>query len=293
MLKKLLYIGLVMVTLTTKTGATEYKTELKILSWNVFLLPYISLFNDNGHRSMLISEKLKDSDYDIIVFQEAFSRKCRNIIGKNLKQSFPYQYGPANKTNFTYRTNSGLWIISKIQLCELGQIEFKNSKGFDAIAKKGAVLFEGIYNGANFQLLTTHLQADGLDTIRTEQCREISQKLLNPNYKNNTPQFICGDFNIDISDQHNYEIMLQTLDAKNGEISGALNVTYDEVQNNLAFKKNGKKKLIDYVLVRNETKTEKIERTVKTFFTTVSGKTSHLSDHYAMEFCVSFASMGN
>ena len=268
--------------------------ELKILSWNIYMLPYISLFNNNGERAKSIAKNLENSDCQIIVFQEAFSSKCRNILSKALFPNYPYQYGPANRNTLPLRTNSGLWVVSKIPLTELGEIQFSTSKGFDAVARKGAVLFEGCFNGSCFQLLGTHLQADALDKVRNQQCSEIREHLLNPNFKQDTPQFICGDFNIDRNDSLNYRQMLKTLDAQNGQISGTIDVTYDEVNNNLAKIVNGKRRVIDYVLVRNGQLIQKIERKVQTFLSKINGTESHLSDHYGMEFNISFydASVG-
>lgn len=269
--------------------------DLKILSWNIYMLPYISLFNNNGERAKVIVSKLQNSDCEIIVFQEAFSSKCRNILSKGLLKNYPYQYGPANKNSLPFRTNSGIWIVSKIPLTELGEIQFSICKGFDAVARKGAVLFEGCFNGSCFQLLGTHLQADQLDKVRNQQCAEIREHLLNPNFRQDTPQLICGDFNIDRNDTINYRQMLKTLDAQNGKISGPIDVTYDEVNNNLAKIMNGKRRVIDYVLVRNGQLIRKIERKVQTFLAKINGSESHLSDHYGMELNVSFndTSVGN
>ena len=264
-------------------------TRLKVLSWNIYMLPYVSLFNNNAQRAKAIADQLKNSDYTIIVFQEAFSSKCRNVLATNLLANYPYQYGPANKNFLPFRTNSGLWIVSKIRLTELEEFQFGKSEGFDAIARKGAVLFEGMFNGAKFQLLTTHLQADNSEAIRTKQCAEIKDHLLNKYYSKDIPQLICGDFNIDMDDRPNYHKMLTTLDAQNGDLSGSVKVTYDEVNNNLARIPNGKERVIDYVLVRNAELIQTIERRVQTFLTHIGKHSTNLSDHYAMEFDVSFA----
>jgi len=263
--------------------------ELKILSWNIYMLPYISLFNNNGERAKVMAHTLQSSDYQVIVFQEAFSSKCRNILAKRLAKEYPYQYGPVNKNSSLFRTNSGLWVVSKIPLKKLEEIQFKISKGFDMVARKGAVIFQGEYEGASFQLITTHLQADNSSEVRAKQCNEIRNHLLNKYCTPEIPQLICGDFNIDMDDRSNYQQMLQTLDAQNGELSGTVKVTYDEINNNLAKTPNGKKRVIDYVLVRNGNLIHNIERKVQTFFSQVSGRTSNLSDHYAMEFNVNFA----
>ncbi|MEI8087700.1 MAG: endonuclease/exonuclease/phosphatase family protein, partial [Paludibacter sp.] len=252
MRKVILYLIFSMIVFAQQTKAEApiqtYKTDnnqLKVLSWNIYMLPYISLFNHNGDRAKAIVAKLHDSDYQIIVFQEAFSSKCRNILANGLIKEFPYQYGPINNNNTPFRTNSGLWIVSKIPLSELASIQFSRSEGYDAVARKGAVLFQGNFQGAPFQLLTTHLQADNSSAVRGKQCAEIKEHLLNPFYRKDTPQLICGDFNIDMDDTPNYQQMLQTLDAQNGELSGTVKVTYDEVNNNLAHIANGKRRVID------------------------------------------------
>jgi endonuclease/exonuclease/phosphatase family metal-dependent hydrolase len=264
-------------------------SELKILSWNIYMLPYISLFNKNDQRAKAIAERLNGSDYHIIVFQEAFSSKCRKIMAKILLASFPFQYGPANDARFSLRTNSGLWIVSKFPLTELEQLKFSESKGYDAVARKGAVLFEGLFLGQKFQLLATHLQAKDSQKLRAIQCVEIKEKLLNPYFDEGTPQFLCGDFNIDQHNTPDYHQMLQLLDAKNGILSGKMLVTYDEIENKLAYKTNGQRKILDYALVRNDRLVEKIERKVQTFLSSIGDVESHLSDHYAMELSVNFS----
>jgi endonuclease/exonuclease/phosphatase family metal-dependent hydrolase len=262
--------------------------SLKILSWNIYMLPYISLFNRNADRARVIADKLQYSDCQIIVFQEAFSSKCRNILAKRLAKAYPFQYGPANKCMLPFRTSSGLWVLSKIPLNQLDKIQFSISKGYDAIARKGAVLFDGDFHGAKFQLLATHLQADNADHIRENQCAEIKEHLLNQYYNSSTPQIICGDFNIDMDDHANYTQMLHILEANNGEITGDTKFTYDEIDNTLVKNALGKKKVIDYILVRNDQFIHQIERTVKTFYEKIGQRPSNLSDHYAMEAVINF-----
>jgi len=252
------------------------------------MLPYVRFWNNNRTRAKAIASELTNSDYHIIVFQEAFSSTCRHIISKALSEQFPYQYGPANRTLLPFRTNSGLWVISKIPLTKTQEIRFSGKKGFDAIARKGAVLFKGQFNNFQFQLIATHLQSANSPLVREYQCREIKEHLLNAYFKKDIPQLICGDFNIDMSDHRHYQQMLQTLDAQNGELSDTLTVTYDEINNNLAWTENGRQRVLDYILVRNEFLVDKIKRNVRKFFSRIGNKSSFLSDHYAMEVNVIF-----
>ena len=198
MIKYFAFIFLLMTSINSIFGQETHPTttkDLRILSWNIFMLPYLSLFNNNASRAHEITEQLAKSDYQIVVFQEAFSLKIRQILKKKLIEKYPFQYGPVNKNHTPFRTNSGLMIMSKIPLRVIDQIQFANPKGFDAVAKKGAVLLEGEYNGSKFQLVTTHLQADNDNNIRVSQCLDIKNKLLNPYFSSDKTQLICGDFN--------------------------------------------------------------------------------------------------
>jgi endonuclease/exonuclease/phosphatase family metal-dependent hydrolase len=197
-------------------------------------------------------------------------------------------YGPANESFISLRTNSGIWILSKIPLQKLEQIEFKSRFGIDAWARKGAALFEGEWQGQPFQLLGTHLQADSPDTFRHEQCHEIADKLLRKYAVDNTPQIVCGDFNIESDDAKNYGYMLKVLDAKNGSLQGDVNTSFDEVDNTIAKKENGKKRLIDYILLRNAKVINDIRRRVLILKEYRKNIAFDLSDHYGIEAVIHF-----
>ena len=263
-------------------------TELKILTWNIYMLPLCSRLHRNCKRAEVISREITQYNYDIIVFEEAFDYRARKILRSQLKGEYPFIYGPANESHFSFRTNSGIWILSKIPLRQLEQIEFKNRIGIDAIARKGAVLFEGEWESQHFQLLGTHLQNDSPDAVRHGQCHEISDKLLKKFAKEEVPQIVCGDFNIEFEDKENYGDMLSILDVKNGSLDGDLQSSFDEVDNKLAYRKNGKKQLIDYVLVRNNNSIKDIDRKVSVFKNHLKGLVSDLSDHYGIEATIHF-----
>jgi endonuclease/exonuclease/phosphatase family metal-dependent hydrolase len=181
--------------------------------------------------------------------------------------------------------------MSKVPLKKIREIEYQNRYGIDAMARKGAVMFEGEWNGRNFQLVGTHLQADSPDQVRREQCQEISQKLLQKYNRNNVPQIVCGDFNIEIEDSTNYHFMLKTLDAQNGRMDGDLHISFDEIDNTLAKRTNGKKSLIDYILIRNSQLIQQIHRKVSIFRGHHQNMDVELSDHYAIEATIDFGTM--
>jgi endonuclease/exonuclease/phosphatase family metal-dependent hydrolase len=265
----------------------EKKTGLKILTWNIYMLPHCSYFHDNCKRARFIAGKLQSSEYDIILFEEAFDRRPRNILRNQLKSIFPYIYGPANFSFLSVRANSGLWILSRIPLRKLEEIEFKSRYGIDAMSRKGAVLFQGSWNGQEFQLACTHLQADSPDLVRRKQCEEVAG-LLKKYSMELIPQITCGDFNIEFDDLENYKFMLSCLDSENGSISGELQSSYDEIDNELARKINGKSRLIDYILVRNINLFKSITRKVRVFNGIQNNKAFSLSDHYGIEAIINF-----
>jgi endonuclease/exonuclease/phosphatase family metal-dependent hydrolase len=221
------------------------------------------------------------------LFEEAFDRRPRNILKEHLKSIYPYIYGPANFSFLSVRANSGLWILSKIPLKRLEEIEFKSRYGIDAMSRKGAVLFQGFWNGQEFQLACTHLQADSPDLIRRKQCKEVAG-LLKKYSMEFVPQITCGDFNIEYDDQENYKLMLSSLDSENGSLSGEFQSSYDEIDNELARKTHGKSRLIDYILVRNINLFKSITRKVRIFDGVQNNKTFSLSDHYGIEAIIDF-----
>ena len=70
--------------------------EIKILSWNIYMLPHLDFKNSNKLRAEAIAKELSQGDYSIIVFQEAFDKNARNIIREVLHENFPFFYGPVN-----------------------------------------------------------------------------------------------------------------------------------------------------------------------------------------------------
>ena len=269
-------------------SASTKQNELKILTWNIYMLPFCSQFHKNLERAGVIANNIASFNYDIIVFEEAFDHQARKILRRQLKNSYPFMYGPVNDSGFSLKTSSGIWILSKIPLKQLQQIEFKNRFGIDAFARKGAVLFEGEFKGQSFQLLGTHLQANSPDSIRCGQCREIADKLLKKYARPEIPQIVCGDFNIEFADKVNYANMLNLLDAENGNLQGELQSSFDEIDNQLARKENGKKSLIDYILVRNAKTIRNIERRIFVLKERTMNSFSDLSDHYGIQALVHF-----
>ena len=64
-------------------SASETK-PLRILSWNIYMLPKFVQNTGKRIRAQVIAEELKASEYQVLVFQEAFLSAARRIIRKHL-----------------------------------------------------------------------------------------------------------------------------------------------------------------------------------------------------------------
>ena len=261
---------------------TINKTEgrnLKILSWNIYMLPRMVPRKGKRERAHAIVAELKKTNYDIIVFEEAFLPAARKIILAGLGEQFQFQYGPVNNSP-NIKTNGGVWILSKIKMETVKTIEFKDCATWDCLARKGAMLLEGIWNGKTFQLMGTHLQADEFQQVRYKQMDEIYTELLAPYALNGVPQIVCGDMNTEAEITERYHKMLESFGAENGDISGVEKCTYDGVNNEIAQSYGVKDKTTyDYILMRNNG--VKI-KSIKRFVSVLKKGKKQLSDHYGI-----------
>lgn len=227
----------------------EKAPTFKVLSWNIYMLPWLAKTTGKRMRAHAIGDLLAQSDYDLIVFQEAFLGSARRILSKNLTGTFPYSVGPANR-KFSIRTNSGIWILSRTPLTHLEEIDYTECAGFDdCFARKGALLASTFWQGKEVQVLGTHLQAGGPDSIRHSQYREM-KALLDRHAAEGVPQLVCGDMNTRRSDAENYAQMMSCLEAEDGPLTGQQQFTADGVNNDLCGGGAANRKVIDYVFLR-------------------------------------------
>lgn len=235
------------------------------------------------NRAEVIGQLLATSDYDVIVFQEAFQGNARNTISRLLQPSFPFQAGPANRKMLSLKTNSGIWIFSKHPIVDTHAITFETRRGSDAFARKGALMAEVHINGQPIQIIGTHLQNEGGEWIRHSQCVELYNRLLNKYERTGVLQIICGDFNIDRNKSASgYRYMLNVLNATDGTTLGSQVYSYDRAINDLTTEPGTEQDLIDYVLTR-QTEESPGERRIRMFRHPWKPGHQDLSDHFALE----------
>jgi endonuclease/exonuclease/phosphatase family metal-dependent hydrolase len=255
------------------------------------MLPHLDFKNSNKKRAAAIAKELNWSDYSIIVFQEAFDSRSRNIIREVLQENFPFFYGPVNNSNwYSTQTSSGLWIASRIPLNEIQSIRFNIASGLDRFANKGAILLEGEWHKQAFQLVATHIQSDayGWD-IREQQIRDIHDKLLIPYSREGIPQIICGDFNTDHAEADHYNAMLSVMGAEDGTLTGMEKYSFSSDDNEITEGLNEKPRLIDYILLRNSQAIESVSRKIAVIKNNWGLNHFSLSDHNAIEATIAFS----
>jgi endonuclease/exonuclease/phosphatase family metal-dependent hydrolase len=145
--------------------------------------------------------------------------------------------------------------------------------------------------------VNTHVQAeDGKEfaSVRSDQFQMIAQ-LLDLHLKQEVPQFILGDLNTAQQVQQEYQGMLSTLNALDGEVSTLAApelstdkaITWGCANNDLIKKKwKGQVQLLDYALQRQTGYPFKLRRELKTYTQQWSKRRKHLSDHYAISLTI-------
>lgn len=211
--------------------------NIKILTWNIYMLPRLYIHTGQVKRAAQIAEVLKNQDADIIVFEEAFDNKARGIIREGLKKLYPYESGDPRR-NVAWKTSCGVWILSKVPVTIVKQIFFKNAQGSDRLACKGAILLQGQKDGFCFQIVGTHLQSDpnsgkNVQAIRAIQYNQIRKELLEPYAEENVPQFVAGDFNTIEADSNNHSQLVNSLKLNQCPLVGEKCYSYDYGHNDL------------------------------------------------------------
>ncbi|MCZ2393180.1 MAG: sphingomyelin phosphodiesterase [Chitinophagales bacterium] len=257
--------------------------SLKLLSWNIYMLPPMIKFSGKKKRAKAIGEKLKYMDYDVIVFQEAFHVGARKRIYQQLKELYPYKEGPSFANNFSMKTSSGVWILSKYPMKEVAKTKFNRVSGFDnKMANKGALMVEVNKNGQAFQIIGTHLNSGGTLELRTSQLKQIQDELVKAHHTPGVPLVIAGDFNILKSNPNGLDSMLCILDMDDYILDGANQYTYDYQINDLALGKH--RETIDYIYFKPEKlKVKRTFRLIPIIEKLWSKKRKSLADHNPIE----------
>ncbi len=193
------FISIIILFTSNNAASQDLDTsEIKLLSWNAYMLPAFPIFTHQKKRAKGMVEVLKNGKYDVICFQEAYHKGFRKIILKGLKEQYPFQIGEGDKEKSAESTK-GLWILSKRPINKIKEIKFKDKIGLEKYVSKGAILFEmdGI---KNLHFINTHFQsADGIGetAVRKGQSLQIQEELVEPFIDQKKTVLFAGDWNME------------------------------------------------------------------------------------------------
>lgn len=259
--------------------------DLKILSWNVFMLPKPIKFTLQAERTPLIINELIKSQADVIFLQEAFQSEFREQLFKKTKQSYPYQYYLDRQPGTMTVYGSGVYLLSRYPFKILHKVYFDDCAKADCFASKGTFLVElTTPAGQKAQFAPTHLQSnDAFSAIRLKQLADINA-IFSISAQNGVSQFLIGDLNIDGLSGTEYKTALDYMHMASSPLEGEPG--YSNGFPTICYNKPGddKKEWIDHIWMKPIISTARVlNKRVRPYSAVLEGKDCPLSDHYAIE----------
>lgn len=261
-----------------------FSQEIKIMTWNIFMVPPLIFKSCQTERASLIAEYIQQINPDILVLDETFMKSTRTIIYDKLQISYPFS-STITKPGF-FKTNSGIWILSKYPISNQHAITYKKKKGSDIFAKKGAIFVNVSLQSKTIQIIGTHAQSlNKNNNTRKKQFLQLKQKMLDKYFKDSIPQFIIGDLNCNYYDSTEYQLLQTSLDVLPINFTGE-KYSWNGIENDLANTfSDHTLETLDYILLRKQhqniakiTSTEILKPYSKEVYCTK--KFHYLSDHH-------------
>jgi endonuclease/exonuclease/phosphatase family metal-dependent hydrolase len=261
--------------------------DVKLFSWNIFMLPKPIKFSLQAERTDLIVDLIKKSGDDVIILQEAFSGDFRAKLNYRTSKIYPYQYY-LNRKFFSFDVyGSGVYYLSRYPMKVLSHTYYSDCTKADCFASKGSALIEiTLPSGKAFQIAGTHLQAGQKELSREIRMKQLEQvkSLLSASAKKNVPQFLIGDLNLDALNNPDYLKGLHLMNMSSGPLEGDL--SYTNGFPITCYEKPGddKKEWLDHIWLKpNESLAQVFRKKVRPHIGTIEGMDCPLSDHWAIE----------
>lgn len=261
--------------------------DVKLLSWNIFMLPKPIKFSHQKERTDLIIKEINNSDFDLIILQEAFAGEFQKKVKKNASKKFPHQYYLKRQNGSLTVYGSGVYYLSRFPINVLKETYFSECAKADCFASKGSPLVEvSLPSGKKIQVASTHLQAghnDQSSEIRFKQLTQIQMMML-PSIRMGVPQFLIGDLNIDALHGTDYQKALKHLNMTSGPLEGDLQYTNGYPIDCYEKPGDDQKEWIDHIfLFQNNVNVQVASKKVRPFNGMINNKECPLSDHWAVE----------
>lgn len=274
-------LALICFSLALSLGASPFTGELRILSWNTFLLPeFVNLVMDIHQEERIphIADFINKGAYDIVALQEVFTEVYYKKLKSRLKEKYPHDTGLPFRTWYK-PVNSGLVVFSKLPLSQKKFFPFQRLRHADMFSSKGIQkILVHISKDKTVHVVNTHFQArPEHGAIRKEQLKLLEEKVLKGKAKEEVV-VLAGDFNIDQKTTE-YKGLLKSGGVSPMRLLGPLFFTTDSEIN--TFRSDGRRELIDYIFVRGARVKEQRILNPTGAYATFQG--ASLSDHQPVE----------
>jgi hypothetical protein len=246
---------------------------LKILSYNVYLLPNTVRKSGQGIRAGLLPARL--SGYDVIVFNETFDDAARDSLLAGLSDEYPYRTSILGFDAGIHQ-DGGVIIVSRWPILAEDQRVFRDPRPgepmfgpcpgsqccygndwqapfteSDCTGKKGVVYAMLEKQGQRYHIFGTHLQSGTpYWELRNAQAEYIRYFIGARNIPSNEPVIIAGDMNVDKYDQERYNDFIAKLNATHPAQRGPA-YSFDGAKNDLNLN-DDVQQYLDYVFYSND-----------------------------------------
>lgn len=221
---------------THRVCADEFEVRagarsLKVFSNNVGLFPQRvagllptkvkekkkSIIKDESERAEQLARSLIEfeGDPDVLLLQEIWSLKAKDVLVRDLAVKYPYFKHPeTDPTSLLAMLPAGLILFSKYPLDDFAFQEFTQGFGADKIARKGIIGASLKIADKKIWVFTTHLQAGAKrdKSVKPDQlneCNQFIRKLAGA--ESDVRAVLTGDFNIDSTKPDEYHEIFSRL----------------------------------------------------------------------------------
>ncbi len=263
-------------------GLNAHATDsLKVLNWNVYMLPWPIKKSMQGDRSKLIAQAMLKTNYDVLFFEEAFSKGFRKEMRKTLSAKYPYSYYLGSDGRLPHVFGSGLLVMSPRPFKVLDHVYYDKCAGADCFAAKGALLIEAtLANRRRVQFASTHLQAS--DKQGAKRIRQVSQidVMLAKHRQRGIAQILVGDMNLS-PDEADFAKAKEIIGMRHATLTGEIPTTSG--RKNECYKIPGDRvRWIDHAFASKDD-VGAIASRVRDYTYVSKGRTCPYSDHHAVE----------
>lgn len=195
------WMRFLLMTLSLVLAFSAKASELRLLTWNVFMLPSPIKSSKQKMRTESIVQELaaRQDQYDVMVFQEVFSGRFRKQLTEKLKSTHPHSYHMGKGSRILHPFGPGLLILSKYPFEIKDKVYYNKCSGADCLSTKGAFLAEvSLPTQKHVQIIVTHLQAGQKPKKRKIRATQVDQlrAFMQENKRAHIPQILAGDLNI-------------------------------------------------------------------------------------------------